>query len=292
MYKTSGIELWQWRQQAQQQARLAQIPLGEVDWLLQEIAGLDRLSLKLEAFKDAAEIDLRCSLPDLDQLWQQRLQHVPVQYLAGTVNWRQFSLRVSPAVLIPRPETELLIDLVLSAQIRLDQPSDWADLGSGSGIIALGLAEALPQARIHAVEISSAALEVAQQNAERTRLAARIQFYQGAWFEPLAALQGRLDGMVSNPPYIPRSMLAELQPEVQQEPQLALDGGVDGLDCIRTLIATAPAYLKSGGLWLVELMAGQAETVADLLEQQGDYREIQIHTDLAGIDRFAMAYRR
>ncbi|MFM7424869.1 MAG: peptide chain release factor N(5)-glutamine methyltransferase [Elainella sp.] len=292
MYKISGIELWRWRQQAQQQARLAQIPPGEVDWLLQEVAGLDRLSLKLETFKDAVEIGLRHSLSDLDQLWQQRLQHVPVQYLAGTTSWRQFSLLVSPAVLIPRPETELLIDLVLAAEVQLDQPSHWADLGSGSGAIALGLAEALPLAKIHAVEVSPAALEVAQQNAQRTGFASRIRFYRGSWFEPLAALRGQLDGMVSNPPYIPQAMLADLQPEVQQEPQLALDGGLDGLDCIRRLIVTAPAYLKSGGLWLVELMAGQARPVAELLAQQGDYRDIQIHADLTGIERFVLAYRR
>ncbi len=292
LHKTSGLELWHWRQQAQQQARLAEIPLAEVDWLLQELVGLDRLSLRLETFKHMAEIDLRYSLADLNQLWQQRLQHVPVQYLAGTVTWRQFSLVVSPAVLIPRPETELLIDLVLAADLRTGQPGNWADLGSGSGAIALGLAEAFPQAQIHAVDISPAALEVAQQNAKRTGLAARIQFYQGAWFEPLGALRGQLDGMVSNPPYIPQPLLAGLQPEVQQEPQLALDGGADGLDCIRTLIANAPDYLKSGGLWLIEMMAGQAETVAALLAQQGDYRDILIHADLAGIPRFAMAYRR
>jgi release factor glutamine methyltransferase len=292
MYQTSGRQLWQWWRQAQQQALSEQIPLAELDWLLQEVAGLDRLSLRLETFKDAAEIGLRYSLSDLNQLWQRRLQHVPVQYLAGTVTWRQFSLLVSPDVLIPRPETELLIDLVRAAKIQSDQPSNWADLGSGSGAIALGLAEALPQARIHAVDISPAALKVTQQNAERNGLIARIQFYQGAWFEPLVAVQGQLDGMVSNPPYIPQAMLADLQPEVQQEPQLALNGGEDGLDCIRTLITSAPAYLKPGGLWLIELMAGQADTVVALLAQQGDYRDLQIHTDLAGIKRFVMAYRR
>jgi release factor glutamine methyltransferase len=300
----SGLALWQWRQQAQAQAETAGIPVAEVDWLLQAVAGLDRLSLHLASFKER-EIQLQLSLIELEQLWQQRLQHVPIQYLVGATPWRQFSLMVSPAVLIPRPETELIIDLVLAAvQDRRElRAGHWADLGTGSGAIALGLAAALPaqihtqvytqvHTQIHAVDAIESALAVAQQNAERTGLAAKIQFYQGSWFTPLAQLRGQLSGMVSNPPYIPHSMLTELQAEVQKEPQSALDGGIDGLDCIRELVSTAPDYLKSGGLWLIEMMAGQAEAVAQLLEQQGEYRDIQIHADLAGIDRFALAYRR
>jgi release factor glutamine methyltransferase len=286
----SGLAVWHWRQQAQFQAQTAGISVAEVDWLLQE-AGLDRLSLRLDSFKQR-EVRLRHSLTELEQLWQRRLQHTPIQYLAGTTPWRQFSLIVSPAVLIPRPETELLIDLAMAATADRSElrEGDWADLGTGSGAIALGLATAFP-AQIHAVDASESALAVARRNAERTELIAQIQFYQGSWFTPLAHLQGQLSGMVSNPPYIPQAMLADLQAEVQQEPQLALDGGADGLDCIRELVTTAPSYLKAGGLWLIEMMAGQAEAVTQLLQQQGAYRDIQIHADLAGIERFALAYR-
>ena len=96
--------------------------------------------------------------------------------------------------------------------------------------------------------------------------------------------------MVSNPPYIPTALIAQLQPEVaQHEPHLALDGGTDGLDCIRHLIATAPDYLRPGGIWLIEMMAGQAETVKHLLQERGSYERIQIFPDLAGIERFALA---
>lgn len=272
---------------------------AEIDWLLQEVAGLDRLALHLEMFKDRAQIQLAQSLSELTQLWQRRLdERVPVQYLVGVVPWRNFSLTVSPAVLIPRPETEYLVDLAVKAVqqhpyrfLELAQ-GDWTDLGTGSGAIALGLATVFPAAFIHAVDCSLAALAIAQQNAQNLGLDSQIQFYQGFWLEPLHSLKGRLSGIVANPPYIPTKMLTELQPEVAwHEPHLALDGGIDGLDCIRQIIATASGYLQSAGILLLEIMAGQASSVKQLLQQQGNYRDIQIHLDLAGIERFVLAYR-
>jgi release factor glutamine methyltransferase len=167
------------------------------------------------------------------------------------------------------------------------------DLGTGSGAIAIGLACALTNARVYAVDCSSEALAVARLNAENLGFGSRVNFYQGLWWEPLAFLKGQVSGMVSNPPYVPSSTVLTLQPEVvQHEPHLALDGGFDGLDCIRHLVETAPDYLESGGVWLVEMMAGQAEAVADMLESHGSYGKVQIFSDLAGIDRFALAYRR
>ncbi|EGK89193.1 peptide chain release factor N(5)-glutamine methyltransferase [Microcoleus vaginatus PCC 9802] len=322
----SGLELWQWVNQAKTEAITYDIPLAEIDWLLQELAGLDRLALRLESFKDLPKIELKFSLSELAQLWQRRLQErVPVQYLTGVAHWRHFSLKVTPAVLIPRPETELLIDLAVEAvKSRLEAEninqkstppnppllrggedlnlselrggefgkSHWVDLGTGSGAIAIGLASALTNAKVYAVDCSSEALAVARLNAENLGFGARINFYQGLWWEPLAFLKGQVSGMVSNPPYIPSSTVLTLEPEVvRHEPHLALDGGLDGLDCIRHLVETAPDYLESGGVWLVEMMAGQAEAVADMLQSHGSYGEVQIFSDLAGIDRFALAYR-
>lgn len=292
----SGQDLWEWRQTARQQAIAADVAPNELDWFLQELAGLDRLSLRLDSFKTQAAIPLKLPFSDLQQRWQHRLRNrVPVQYLAEVAPWREFRLRVSPAVLIPRPETECLIDLAIAAhQHRL--PSDptpaWTDLGTGSGAIAIGLATAFPTATIHAVDTSSDALAIARFNADTYHLSDRIQFYHGSWFAPLAHLRGQLMGMVSNPPYIPHALLPELQPEVSyHEPHLALDGGTDGLAAVRQLVTIAPDYLKPGGIWLVELMNGQAEQVANLLKQQGQYESIAIHPDLAGIDRFVLAYR-
>ena len=291
----SGLELWEWMNQAKALAIASDIPNSELDWLLQELAGLDKLALRLESFKDLPKIELKLPLSELTQLWERRLQErVPVQYLTGVAHWRNFSLKVTPAVLIPRPETELLIDLAVEAvkSYGVNPKSHWVDLGTGSGAIAIGLASELTNATIHAVDCSSAALVVAQINAENLGFGSRVNFYQGLWWEPLEFLKGQVSGMVSNPPYIPSSTVLTLQPEVlKHEPHLALDGGFDGLDCIGHLVETAPDYLESGGVWLVEMMAGQAEAVVDMLESHGSYCDVQIFADLAGIDRFVLAYR-
>ncbi|PZV16625.1 MAG: peptide chain release factor N(5)-glutamine methyltransferase [Leptolyngbya sp.] len=299
----SGQAVWQWWKDAQQAAIAANIPPNEATWLLQQSSALSNLDVRLERFKDQPQIELGMPLEELVQLWQQRIQqHTPVQYLAGITPWRNFQLKVSTAVLIPRPETELLIDLALrhisygdatrSPLASCPSPSNWTDLGTGSGAIALGLATAFPHATIHAVDCSREALAIAQFNAKTYGLMEQIQFYQGVWFEPLAHLKGYLDGMVSNPPYIPSQMVLELEPEVtQHEPHLALDGGNDGLDCIRHLVTAAPDYLRLGGIWLIELMAGQAASVVDLLRANGNYHDVQIHQDLAGIERFVSALR-
>jgi len=291
----AGLELYRWRESAKKLARQNDIPPGEVDRLLQEIADLDSLALRLASFKDKPQISLKISLQELDKLWHRRVEkRAPLQYLTGVAYWRNFALKVTPAVLIPRPETEEIIDLAMAARSSLP-PTDkelWADLGTGSGAIALALAAALTKATIYAVDSSSEALAVARENAANCGFAEKIEFYRGYWWEPLEELAGQISGMVANPPYIPSEAIAALQPEVgQHEPHLALDGGKDGLDCIRYLIETAPIYLRSGGVWLIEMMAGQGESVAELLRSNGNYAQIQLFSDLAGINRFALARR-
>ncbi len=293
----SGLQLWRWRNSAIASAIAYNISPAEVDWLLLEVAGLDRLSLRLESFKQSPQIQMVLALEDLEQLWQRRLnERLPVQYITGLTPWRQFKIAVSNAVLIPRPETEYLIDLAVAAATNSGaapflNSGDWADLGTGSGAIALGLADAFPKATIHAVDYSPEALKIARENARNLGFDNQIKFYQGSWWEPLLARKGKFIGMVSNPPYIPTSTVTSLQPEVvNHEPHLALDGGIDGLDCIRQLIEISPCYLRPGSVWLIEMMAGQADTVQTLLQKQGSYCNIQIHADLAGIERFALAY--
>ncbi|MGB5596876.1 MAG: peptide chain release factor N(5)-glutamine methyltransferase [Crocosphaera sp.] len=293
----TGPELDKWRNWAKREAATADIAPSEVDWFLQEMAQLDALSLRLELFKERSQIPLKCSLAQLTQLWQCRLKdRVPVQYLAGVTPWRNFSLKVCPDVLIPRPETELIIDFAVDAVQNASNPhlqlGNWLDLGTGSGAIALGLAASFPQGTIHAVDTSIKALKIAQENAAHEGFSSQIQFYQGSWWTPLDHLKGQVSGMVSNPPYIPTALLSQLQPEVKQhEPLLALDGGTDGLDAINYLIKTGPDYLISGGIFLIEMMEGQGETVAQLLEASLHYHQIKILPDLAGIGRFALAYR-
>ncbi|MBW4461537.1 MAG: peptide chain release factor N(5)-glutamine methyltransferase [Nodosilinea sp. WJT8-NPBG4] len=292
----SGAELWAWRKKALADAQAAEVDADEVDWLLMAVADVERLALRLGTVQQRATIPLGYSLAELERRWQQRLtDRIPVQYLVGETPWRDLMLTVSPAVLIPRPETELIIDLAEVAIARspiTDQLAQgiWVDMGTGSGAIALGLAQTFPSARILAVDFSAEALAIAQGNANRAGLQNRITFYNGSWFEPLNTYRGQLSAVVSNPPYIPSALLPTLQPEViHHEPIAALDGGDDGLDDLRLLAAQAPAYLVLGGLWLVEMMAGQGEAVKALLEAQGCYRDIQICLDLTGRDRFVQA---
>ena len=301
MSVVSGLELWQWREEARQRAIDCGVPLEEVDWLLQALTDLQKLDLRLESFKERSHIPLQMPLTQLTHLWKRRLEdRLPVQYIAGSTPWRNFLLCVSNSVLIPRPETECLIDLAIAA---VDDPvycptvarkaEQWADLGTGSGAIAIGLADILTNATIHAVDISEGALAISQQNAQSLGFTDRIHFHQGSWFETLDPLKGQMNGIVSNPPYIPSQIVnGGLQPEVaQHEPHLALDGGADGLDCIRHIVNKAPDYLQPGGILLFEMMAGQAPNAWQLLNRQGSYQKISIHPDLAGIERFALAYR-
>jgi release factor glutamine methyltransferase len=259
--------------------------------LLESVTNLDRLALRLGASGRDREIELSIPLDRLSALWIDRVENrKPVQYLLGKAFWRDFELVVSPAVLIPRPETESIIDIAVAASTTARQQGIWVDLGTGSGAIAIGLAMVLPQASIYAIDYSTDALNIAQINAKRLGVSDRIQFDRSNWWSSLTHLQGRVAAMVSNPPYIPAAEVLQLQPEVtRHEPHLALDGGEDGLVAIRHLVDTAPAYLQPGGIWLVEMMAGQGVAVAELLSRNGNYTDIQIIDDLAGLDRFALA---
>ncbi|TRT54614.1 MAG: peptide chain release factor N(5)-glutamine methyltransferase [Microcystis aeruginosa Ma_QC_C_20070703_M131] len=288
----SGQELSQWRQQAIADLAQAQLSPKEVDIFLQAVTDLDNLSLRLQSFREREKIPLSYSWSEITKRWQKRLQaRVPLQYLLESVVWRNFTLKVSPEVLIPRPETELLIDIV-GETVRGDDGGIWVDLGTGSGAIAIGLASILTKAAIYATDYSQTALAIAKENIINTGFADRIILKQGSWWTPLEKWKGQIRGMLSNPPYIPSAEILDLQIEVREhEPRLALDGGEDGLTALRYLVATAPDYLRSGGLWLVEMRAGQGEKVAQMLENQGNYRQIQIINDLAGFDRFVLAER-
>ena len=287
----TGKELWAWRRWAQTAAEVHHVEEREIDWLLRSVTDLDRLTLRLESIADDKSIEIAMSLDRLSALWLDRVERrKPVQYLVGKTFWRDFELIVSPAVLIPRPETESIIDIALAASNNAQQQGIWVDLGTGSGAIAIGLAKAFPAAEIYAVDCSAEALAIAQINATRLGVGDRIQFSQGSWWSSLGHLQGKVAGMLSNPPYIPSQEVLRLQPEVSEhEPHLALDGGTDGLDAIRLLVDTAPIYLHAGGIWSIEMMAGQGTSVADLLARQGSYTDIEIIDDLAGLDRFVLA---
>lgn len=219
---------------------------------------------------------------------EQRCHGTPVQYLLGRQEFMGLPLEVTPAVLIPRPDTEILAEAALRLAAACPAPLI-LDLATGSGAIALALAAGLPTAQIWATDISPDALKVAAANAERLSLGARISWRLGDWTAPLPA-DLLFDLIVSNPPYIPSDVIAQLSPDVQREPRLALDGGPDGLDCYRRLIPLAVERLRHGGCLLLEVGQGQAAAVARLLEQAG-LRDGRTVKDLAGIERVVIATR-
>jgi release factor glutamine methyltransferase len=293
------MNFWEWYDRQLSVAKQYDIPQHELEWLILRSTCLDKLDLRLRSPHLANKITPEI-LSNLDQLWLRRIQErSPMQYLAGSMTWRNLELQVSPAVLIPRPETELIIDIIAeSCSEKIYKTGIWADLGTGSGAIAIALAQQFPQAQVHAIDLSPEALAIAQINAiqnQQPYQQSQINFHHGNWFNPLAQLklQQKIIGIVSNPPYIPSDEVLKLQPEVKNhEPHLALDGGTDGLESLRQLVAIAPEYLISGGFCLVEMMAGQANLVQNLLENDGRYTDIKTHLDYAGIERFIAAYRR
>lgn len=299
-HTTTGQTLHQWRNWAIQLAQSNDVDSYEVDWFLQGLTPLTSTTLKLDSYLNQSAIPLKVPLEDFTAKWNQRISdRTPIQYLVGETPWRNFTLTVTPDVLIPRPETELIIDIIKTLveenpiKEKL-QRGHWADLGTGSGAIALGLAHTFPHATIHATDISASALTIAKQNAKQNNLSNHITFHQGSWLTPFSTAtphpSPRLSGIISNPPYIPSQIVHTLQPEVtNHEPHLALDGGSDGLNCIKALITNSHDYLTVGGLWLIELMEGQAQSIADLLTQQSTYTHITIHPDLSGIARFVSA---
>jgi release factor glutamine methyltransferase len=208
-----------------------------------------------------------------------RAELEPVAYLVGAREFYGLALEVTPDVLVPRPETELLVEAALE-RARGRGALRIADIGTGSGAIAVALAHRLPQALLDAVDLSPAALAVAARNAARHGVAARVRLLQG---DLLAPLEQPVDLLVSNPPY---TVLAEIDEGVRRhEPHLALDGGPDGLALYRRLLAAAPPLVRPGGAVLLEIGATQGPAVAALARQLFPAAQIRVEQDLAGLDR-------
>jgi len=240
------------------------------------------------------------------RLLARRARHEPLQYLTGVQEFWSLAFRVDQRVLIPRPETEVVVETALRLLGKVENfcsllhaPRSYApragrvrllDIGTGSGCIAIALATELSQAEVWAVDTSRDALAVARENAERHRVAGRIRFLHGNLFTPLAGEEGGFDLIVSNPPYIARDDLAALQPEVQDwEPRSALAGGVDGLDFYRRLLSEGPAYLRSGGWLVMEMGQGQGSEVLRLIGERRDLSAGSGVLDYAGRERVAVA---
>jgi release factor glutamine methyltransferase len=214
-------------------------------------------------------------------LLEQRAQGQPIAYLLGKREFWSREFVVTQEALIPRPETELLVELAL-ARIAPGQPAQIADLGTGTGALAITLGLELPLAQITAVDISPQALAIAQRNAARLG-AANIRFLQGDWLQMLAP-RPNFDLIVSNPPYIASGDPHLEQGDVRFEPRLALVSGVEGLDAIRQIVQASPQYLQAGGWLLLEHGYDQAEAARRLLREAG-LQAVESHRDLAGCER-------
>ncbi|MED5562961.1 MAG: peptide chain release factor N(5)-glutamine methyltransferase, partial [Gemmatimonadota bacterium] len=228
----------------------------DAEWLLAAALGVDRLQLYLKYDRPLSSEEREAFKP----LLRRRAGREPLQYIIGRTGFRELELKTDPRVLIPRPETEVLVQEVLD-WASAGAESVW-DMGTGAGAVALSLAAEGTWTRVVATDVSPEALSVAADNAERYDLGGHVEFREGSLFEPLEEGE-RFDVIVSNPPYIAEGEKGELQPEVRDwEPPEALFAGADGLDVIRQLVAGAPKHLLSGGLLALECGLGQAEGIA------------------------------
>jgi release factor glutamine methyltransferase len=250
-------------------------PRLDAELLLAEVLTLDRVGLYLNYDRPLNAVELNA----YRQMVGRRSRREPLQYILGRTEFWSLPFAVNPAVLIPRPDTEILVEEALA---RAPAEGMILDVGTGSGAIAVALAHELAGARLVAIDISAAALRVAAENAEHNGVAGRIDFRQ----LDLAGLPpGPFDLIVANPPYIPTADLAGLMPEVRDfEPASALAGGSDGLDCYRLLAVQAVCHLVPGGWLLVEVGIGQALPVRELFERAG-LQEGFCRDDYGGIPR-------
>jgi release factor glutamine methyltransferase len=229
---------------------------------------------------------------DFDRAVQRRTGREPLQHIIGNQEFWGLEFKVTPDVLIPRPETEFIIEAALTIAQDRNRQVRIIDLCTGSGCIAVSLAKELSASHIIATDASMRALAVARENARDHDVADRIRFLEGDLFVPLEELDIRagIDIIVSNPPYVKSGDLPTLQPEVRDyEPEMALIAGPGGTEIAATIIKTAPEYLKKNGALIMEMGLGQAKTLTRMIEETGAYGKPEILKDLAGIERVIVA---
>ena len=216
----------------------------------------------------------------------------PVAYISGSQEFWSLDFRVTPDVLIPRPETEHLVETVLDFMASRSGSCRVLEVGTGSGAIAVSLAKECARAEIWATDVSAPALDVARENGRRHGVGRRIHWLPGDLLSPVRGLPGRFDVLVSNPPYIPSGEIARLQRDVREwEPALALDGGVDGMDFYRGIVRDGVCHLREGGLLALEVGAEQGDEVSRLFEAHGELRRVRVRPDYAGLPRVVTAER-
>ena len=256
----------------------------EAELLLMHALGVDRAPLYAR-LQDPLKADVS---ETFEALLKRRLAHEPVAYITGHREFFGLDFEVSPAALIPRPETETLVELTLAFAREHRGDITIADIGTGAGTIAISLASQLASARITATDVSQEALELARRNAKQLGVSERIDFRPGDLLWPL---ESPVEILVANLPYVTTAQWQPMPPEIREhEPHSALDGGVDGLDIIRRLLNDAPSRLAPNGALFCEIGDWQGDTVRSLAAKAFPNARIEVHPDLAGRDRVLAVY--
>ena len=279
------LKLLQWTTDYFQKNNVPE-PRTSAEVLLAHVLGEDRLFLYLNYDRPMETSELTAYRTSI----KRRLEGEPNQYIPGLQEFWSLPLRVSPDVLIPRPETEVLVEAVLEFLAKTEPTVDILDLGTGSGAIAIALARELPTARIVATDLSMAALQLAQENAKSNQVDDKIFFIQGDMFGAIPGGSQKFTVVVTNPPYVSDAEILELPREIRDfEPHHALEGGPDGLVVIRRIIAEAPTVLSPAGALIMEMGADQAESVLALVKDSQNYESYRIVKDYSGLDRVLVA---
>ncbi len=253
--------------------------LLEAEVLLRQALGYGRAHL-YSSLNDAVD---EKSLRRVEILIERRIGRQPLAYIIGRREFYGLEFSVSPAVLIPRQETELLVDIALEfARQRSEDGISVADIGTGSGAIAVALAVNLPNAQLYATDCSKSALAVADRNRRKHGVAHRVCLLEGDLLLPLSQ---PVDLIISNPPYIATNLMPGLAPEVRMEPRVALDGGEGGIEVIRRLFVQAPSKLKAGGCLIVEISPEQLNAVCEMARARFPAADISFANDLLGLPR-------
>lgn len=256
----------------------------EAEILHRSVLDMDRVAFISELQTEITPVQVKC----IDQLINRRLKGEPLSYITGAREFYGLELVVDSRVLVPRQETELLVDLTLNAveEIGLSRPVI-IDVGTGSGAIAIALASRLRSATVYAVDLSMNALDVAKQNCDRHAVMDKVQLIHGDLFSSLVEM---VDIVVCNPPYIPSGELRKLPRDIHYEPRLALDGGQDGLDVLRRLLVQAKNHIRCDGRLIFELSPDQVETAMELAQDTFPQRKISFERDLLNHPRAVVVH--
>ena len=262
---------------------------NSLNLLIDSLGGLSNNELNLLKIKSEKNLHLKINLDLLESFWDKHLKYsIPIQYLSGISYWRDLKLEVSNKVLIPRTETELIVEIISEKFKNKGEKITFVDLGTGSGAISIALALANPNWDGIATDIDKNALELASRNFTNNSNQSNLRFYNGNWWQPLEKFKGNIDLALANPPYIPHNTYEALPIEVKNfEPKHALLGGEDGLDHIKEIVKYAPLYLKEKGWLLIENHFDQGVRVKQLF-LANKFTHVEVLKDLSGIGRFTI----